>query len=260
MELFLIGVTAFLAAVLTLFSGFGLGTVLMPVFSLFFPVPLAIAATAVVHFANNIFKFGLMAKHTNWIVAIRFGIPAALAALAGAALLQILDQIPLIGSYSFGESIFKLTVVKTVIGFLIIFFAVFEFLPWSKQLLFPSRWMPFGGAISGFFGGLSGNQGAFRSAILLKIGLSKNAFVATSIVSAILVDASRLIIYGIRVPSDALSRHQELIIPIIIGTVCALCGSFIGKKFLQKITIKIIHDIVTVAMILIGTALVIGLI
>jgi hypothetical protein len=33
---------------LTLFSGFGLGTVLMPAFAVFFPVPTAIAATAVV--------------------------------------------------------------------------------------------------------------------------------------------------------------------------------------------------------------------
>jgi len=56
MELFSIGVSALLISGLTLFSGFGLGTVLMPVFALFFPLPLAIAATAVVHFANNIFN------------------------------------------------------------------------------------------------------------------------------------------------------------------------------------------------------------
>lgn len=41
-----IGLTAFLVSGLTLFSGFGLGTVLMPAFALFFPLPVAIAATA----------------------------------------------------------------------------------------------------------------------------------------------------------------------------------------------------------------------
>lgn len=260
MELFSIGGTAFLVALLTLFSGFGLGTVLMPVFSLFFPVPLAVAATAVVHFANNIFKFGLMAKYTNWNVVIRFAIPAVLAAFAGAFFLRILDQIPVIGSYSLGESTFKLTVVKMVVGFLIIFFAVFELFPWAQQLVLPSGWLPIGGAISGFFGGLSGNQGALRSAFLLKTGLSKNAFVATGIASAISVDASRLIIYGIIIPTDYATESQELIIPIIVGTVCALCGSFIGKQFIQKITIRIIHTIITATMMLIGTALLIGLI
>ncbi len=61
MELVLIGFAALLASGLTLLSGFGLGTALMPVFALFFPLPLAIVATAVVHFANNLFKLGLMA-------------------------------------------------------------------------------------------------------------------------------------------------------------------------------------------------------
>ena len=56
MELVLIGLVALLTSGLTLFSGFGLGTILMPVFALFFPLPLAIAATAVVHFANNLFN------------------------------------------------------------------------------------------------------------------------------------------------------------------------------------------------------------
>lgn len=73
MELALIGIVALLTAGVTLFSGFGLGTILMPVFALFFPVPvpLAIAATAVVHLANNVFKFGLMAKQADWPVAAR---------------------------------------------------------------------------------------------------------------------------------------------------------------------------------------------
>jgi hypothetical protein len=37
MELVLIGLAALLTSGLTLFSGFGLGTILMPVFALFFP-------------------------------------------------------------------------------------------------------------------------------------------------------------------------------------------------------------------------------
>ena len=50
---------------LTLFSGFGLGTLLMPVFAIFFPIEVAIAATAVVHLANNIFKLALLSRHAD---------------------------------------------------------------------------------------------------------------------------------------------------------------------------------------------------
>ena len=72
---------AFLAAGLTFFSGFGLGTLLLPVFALFFPLEVAIGLTAVVHLANNLFKLALLGKYANLGVVLRFGIPALLAAL-----------------------------------------------------------------------------------------------------------------------------------------------------------------------------------
>lgn len=77
MEFVLICTVALFTSGLTLFSGCGLGTLLMPAFALFFPVPLAIAATAVVHLANNIFKVVLVGKNTNWDVIARFALPGA---------------------------------------------------------------------------------------------------------------------------------------------------------------------------------------
>ena len=47
---------ALLASGLTFFSGFGLGTLLTPVFALFFPIEIAITITSIVHFLNNLFK------------------------------------------------------------------------------------------------------------------------------------------------------------------------------------------------------------
>jgi len=260
MELVLIGVVALLISGLTLFSGFGLGTILMPVFALFFPVPLAIAATAVVHFANNIFKFGLMAKQADWRVVLRFGVPAAVAAMIGAAALNLFDKMPVIMSYSLDGSTFEVTVVKAVIGVLIITFALLELSPRFQALAFPPRWLPLGGALSGFFGGLSGNQGALRSAFLLKAGLSKDAFVATGVVSAIIVDVVRLAVYGTSVIVGHLAQSQELIAPIAVGTTCAFIGSFVGKRMLQKVTFRAVQIIVALAMLLIGAGLVCGLV
>lgn len=214
MELVLIGVAALLISALTLFSGFGLGTVLMPVFALFFPVPLAIAATAVVHFANNIFKFGLMAKQADWRVVARFSVPAAIAAMIGAGLLNLFDQMPVVASYTLGGSTFEITVIKAVIGTLIVVFALLEMSPRFQTLAFPPSWLPLGGALSGFFGGLSGNQGALRSAFLLKSGLSKEAFVATGVVSAVIVDAARLVVCAAKrvlaCPEPGLHRQRTI--------------------------------------------------
>ena len=71
----IVAAVALLASALTLFSGFGLGTLLMPVLALLFPLPLAIAATAIVHLANNLFKLALVARHANWEIVGRFGVP-----------------------------------------------------------------------------------------------------------------------------------------------------------------------------------------
>jgi len=260
MELVLIGVVALFTAGLTLFSGFGLGTVLMPVFALFFPVPLAIAATAVVHFANNIFKFSLMARQADWRVVARFSVPAAVAAMAGAALLTLFDNAAPVARYTFGESVHEITVVKAVIGTLIMTFAMLELWPRFQALAFPPGLLPVGGALSGFFGGLSGNQGALRSAFLIKAGLSKEAFVATGAVSAVIVDASRLLVYGAGFMAEHLAVSQGILASVAVATVCAFIGSFVGKRMLTKVTLRAVQIIVAVGMLLIGACLATGLV
>ena len=84
MDIFIISIAAFATAILTFFSGFGLGTILTPVFAIFFPIDIAIALTGVVHFANNLFKIALVGKHINKAVLLRFGLPAFIASFAGA--------------------------------------------------------------------------------------------------------------------------------------------------------------------------------
>ncbi|OZB30486.1 MULTISPECIES: sulfite exporter TauE/SafE family protein [Stutzerimonas] len=259
MELILIGIVALLTSGLTLFSGFGLGTILMPVFALFFPLPLAIAATAVVHFANNIFKFSLMARQADWSVVAKFSMPAAFTAILGAGSLTFFDQLPPLWHYSIAGSDFEITAVKVVIGSLIVLFALLELSPRFQSLAFSSRWLPVGGALSGFFGGLSGNQGALRSAFLLKVGLSKEAFVATGVVSAVIVDAVRLVVYGGAILTSQFSQAQTLALPITVGTICAFIGAFVGKRILQKITLRTVQLIVAIAMLGIGTSLALGL-
>jgi uncharacterized membrane protein YfcA len=71
MEILLISIVAFFVAILTFFSGFGLGTLLTPVMMLFFPVEVAIALTGMVHFSNNIFKLVLVGKKVNKEVLLR---------------------------------------------------------------------------------------------------------------------------------------------------------------------------------------------
>jgi uncharacterized protein len=88
MEYVILSLTALVVSFLSLFSGFGLGTLLMPVFALFFPLPVAIASTAVVHLAANIFKALLVGRWAKWGVVLKFGVPAALCSALGAFFLR----------------------------------------------------------------------------------------------------------------------------------------------------------------------------
>lgn len=84
MSYLVICLVSFLAAILTLFSGFGLGTLLLPAFALFFPIQIAVTATAVVHLANNLFKFFLVGRMADMQITLKFAIPAAITAALGA--------------------------------------------------------------------------------------------------------------------------------------------------------------------------------
>ena len=198
MAYFVVPLAAFAASLLTLFSGFGLGTLLMPVVAIFFPVELAIALTAVVHLANNAFKALLLGRHANGAVCLRFGIPAVAAAFVGALLLGLLSDSDPLFDYDLLGRTQTITAIGLVTGLLVLFFVAVESSPRLARATLEPKWLPLGGMVSGFFGGLSGHQGAFRSLFLLKAGLDKQAFVATGIVIAMAIDLARTGVYGLR--------------------------------------------------------------
>src|SRR4051812_26822638 len=99
MSIVLVCLAALVGSGLTFFSGFGLGTILLPVFSVFFPVEAAIAITALVHLLNNLFKLALTYRKIDLTVVAKFGIPSVAGALAGALLLDWLDNDTVVATY-----------------------------------------------------------------------------------------------------------------------------------------------------------------
>lgn len=256
MDIIIISFIAFLVAILTFFSGFGLGTILTPVFMIFFPVELAITLTGVVHFFNNIFKLFLVGRKANKEVLFRFGIPAVLAAFLGSwLLLNITDLKPLFTYTAFGKY-FEVYPVKFIIAILLIIFASMDLIPYFKKLEFGKEKLPLGGALSGFFGGLSGNQGALRSAFLIKAGLSKEAFIATAVVVSTFVDFTRLGVYATRFASSGLSENLNL---VASATLAGITGSFLGNRLLKKVTLHFLQMIIAILLIVISLALGAGL-
>lgn len=243
---------AMAASVLTFLSGFGLGTLLMPVFALFFSVPLAIALTAIVHFLNNFFEIAFLYRYVKVKVVFAFGLPAAGGAYGGAKLLGLLSGVRPLAVYNLSALHAEVTAVKLLVALLILLFAAFEVVPRLGRIAFDTRYVPLGGLVSGFFGGLSGHQGAPRAAFLIRTGLSKESYIATGVAAAILIDLSRLSVY---------SRHLILVGPgghvSLLAAACgaALAGTVLGSRMIGKVTLRIVRILVSVLLFVVALGL-----
>ncbi len=276
MELVVIAVAALAASLLTFFSGFGLATILTPVVALFLPIDLAVAATALVHLVNNVLKVALLGRRANPGIMRRFGLPAIAAAFLGAWLLGRLASAS--GGHSMATyplilgRVASITWLGLVLGSLMIAFAALELSPRFARLTFPPTALPLGGLLSGFFGGLSGHQGALRSAFLVRAGLDKASLVATGAVISLGVDLVRLLTYSFigngakwhTLWSNA-STHggspSRSIGPVLaVAIAAALAGTLLGQRFLEKTTIQGVRRIVGIALLILGAAIASGLV
>lgn len=238
------------------------------------PVEVAIGATAVVHLANNLYKVALMARHADRTITPSFAGFSVIGALAGAWLLTLLAGGHTLHTYTLSGRHFNITVISIVIGATMIAFAVLELTPATSKWGLPRNLLWLGGLLSGFFGGLSGHQGALRSAFLVRTEMSKEALIGTRAVCAVAVDTTRLIVYAIAAlltaravsPTDqardtlrTLHEHNAWAL-IATGCVAALIGTTIGKRLLKEVTIDAVRTTVAIALLALGTALAAGLV
>jgi hypothetical protein len=255
MELLVVCFVAAAASLLTFFSGFGLGTLLLPAFALFMPLPQAVAATAVVHGLNGVFKLALLHRQIDRRVLLRFGLPAVFAAFAGAWLLALLGEWPALYAYTAFGRTFAIVPIKLAIGLLLLVFATIELVPRWRDFEFDARWMPLGGALSGFFGGLAGMQGALRSAFLARAGLDKHAFVATGAAIAVLIDITRLSQYACAL-TDAFAQLDLALLGAAVAS--AFVGAYVGNKLLKKTTMTGVQRTVAALLFVFAIGLIVG--
>lgn len=244
---------ALLVSGLTFFTGFGLGTLLVPLFALFLPLPAAVAAASLVHFGTGLLKLATLGRWVHWPMTLWFGLPAMAAAFLGARTLFWLAKVPPFFVYDLAGSPREVTLLKLVIAALMVGFGWIggSGLPTSPRL--NHHWLPAGGLLSGFFGGLSGNQGAFRVPFLLRARLDKEAFIATGAAMGLLVDVARLGVFAHRWSELGAAGGLRLVLPAVLA---AMAGSLAATRFLGRVTLGGIRR--AVGILLMGVALLLG--
>ncbi|HLF19720.1 MAG TPA: sulfite exporter TauE/SafE family protein [Bacteroidota bacterium] len=228
-------VLTFIISTVTLLTGFGVGSVLTPTFTLFYDVKTAVFLVSIVHLGNNVLKFGLFAKHIDTRILMRFGFVSVTGALLGSLL----------------QGSFQTSWVRIALAAFLIVSGGSEFLFQSSSTRISQKYDLFGGFFSGLMGGLIGNQGAIRSAYLLNYDLTKEAFVATATSIAILIDLTRIPVYIYQQAEQEKTAWGTLTVVIII----AFAGTFVGKQLLAKVSLEQFRKFVAAFLILFGVFL-----
>lgn len=233
-------IAPFLGALATFFTGFGLNTILVPVFMISCDAPIAVLMAGIVHLCNNILKVALTSRSINWHLFRNFGLPAILFAFVGAFLLNMVNELTTIR-------------LESIFGAILMFFALLEFFNWKLPVKGPWA-MRVGGVLSGFFGGFSGHQGALRALFLSKLKMEPLVFVATTAIISLLIDLTRVSVYFT-------GSWYENYFPTSMMLICvpsALAGTLVGRKYIQKINHAKMSTIVGVALFAMGLAMLLG--
>jgi uncharacterized membrane protein YfcA len=226
---------ALLAGGTATITGFGIGSFLTPLLALRLGTQLAVAAVGVPHAAGTALRCVRLRHAIDWPVLLRFGIPSAAGGLAGALWQGELSNLILI----------------RVLGGLLVLAGVSGLADLTVRVRLRGPWAMLGGLLSGFFGGLVGNQGGIRSAALLGVSLPPERFVATATASALVVDAVRLPVYLYHSGGELL-RHVPLLGLAIAGV---LAGTLYGERVLRRLPEDQFRRIVCAFLVLLGLSL-----
>ncbi|MEG6586790.1 sulfite exporter TauE/SafE family protein [Dendrosporobacter sp. 1207_IL3150] len=219
-------------SVVTLFTGFGVGTIMMPIMSLFFDVKVAIFLAAIVHFFNNVSRLALYREDINWKIIQRFGIVSIVGAFIGSYAQIYLDSAWL----------------KVAVGLFLATYALISLINININYKLPDRIDFIGGFLSGLIGGLIGNQGAIRSLYLLKYELNKTELIVSSALIAVIIDSTRIPIYAY-----TNSRYlQENIVLLSLIVFTSIVGTVVGSRILPKISHDLFKKIILFGVLILG--------
>ncbi|MBI3955818.1 sulfite exporter TauE/SafE family protein [Candidatus Gottesmanbacteria bacterium] len=228
--LFFILLTLVSASIGTM-TGFGTSTIMVPVLSLFLPIPATLLFVGILHWFGDIWKMVFFKTGFHLKLILLFGVPGIIASFFAAKL--------------------PLTLPEAMLGrflglFLVVYVAFLFFKPnWKVNASNPSALL--GGTLSGFFSGIFGVGGAIRSTFLTTFDLEKSVFLFTSGVIGLLIDSARLVQYfrsGIQLGS--------LVITLILCIPVSLMGAYLAKRLVDKIPQKSFRLFIAAALFLVG--------
>jgi uncharacterized protein len=204
------------------------------------PTAHAVAVLAIPHAWATTIRWLRLRSDVHPPTFRQFGIASAVGGLAGAALQSRLES-PLL---------------TIVLASLLVLAGTTELTRRRVPLPQTRFWRLLGGILSGFFGGLVGNQGGIRAAALLGFRLPPRQLVATATAAALLVDAARVPIYFLSA-GPVIANATRL---WIVASVGVTIGTFLGVPVLSRIPESTYRRLVGGLLLILGMSLFAGVV
>ncbi|OVE75980.1 hypothetical protein BVX97_02770 [bacterium E08(2017)] len=232
LEGILLCILTLIAAFVGTATGFGLSTIMIPVVTLFAPMPIALLFVGTIHLCGNIWKVILFKSGIDKKLVLGFGIAGIIASFIGASLSMNIDDAPL----------------KRILAIFLLFYVVFLSTKRKWALKTNNKTAIAGGLLSGLCAGFFGVGGAVRGAFLTAYNLPKPVYIFTSGLIALFIDVTRVSRYlwaGTRLEQD-----------LLIALCCCIPVSFISariaKKFIDKLPQKFFRIFISVFLTLVA--------
>lgn len=235
MFLLLVALVGLLAGGVASIAGFGIGSLLTPLLTVPLGARLAVAAVALPHAVGTAVRFWRLRHAVDRHVLRGFGVASAAGGLTGALLHDVASDAAL----------------TIVFGALLVFAGLSGITGLAARLRFRGAVAWVAGALSGFFGGLVGNQGGIRSAALLAFPLQRDAFVATATAIGLLVDAARLPVYLAGAWRELLDRWPL----VLVATAGVVAGTLFGARLLRAIPERLFARLVGALILVLGVVM-----
>jgi uncharacterized membrane protein YfcA len=228
----LIFIVAALSGVTASIAGFGIGSLLTPLLASQLGMSLAVAAVSIPHALATAVRCWRLRREIDSRVLRSFGVWSAAGGIAGALLYARASNHAL----------------TLVLGALLVATGIAGTTAWASRVHPTPRVATVLGVLSGFFGGIAGNQGGLRAAALMTFDLRPLAFVATSTAVGLAIDAARMPFYLFRA-GPALAGATT---PILVATVGVLVGTVIGERVLIRMNAQLFRRVVSVLIAALG--------
>ncbi len=216
-------------------TGFGTSTIMIPVLTLFVPLPVSLLFVGAIHLCGDVWKILLFKRGLDWKLILFFGLSGIVASYLGASLSFYAGGLPL----------------ERILGVFLILYVIFLFVKRKWVLPKTSGTAVCGGLASGLFAGFFGVGGAVRGAFLTAYNLPKEVYIFTSGMIALFIDVTRVSRYvwgGTRL-------GENMLYALIVCIPVSFLAAYIAKRFLNRLPQKFFRVFVGVFLALVGAKL-----